>query len=150
MDLIIGKPEIKRYFVKQWTTKYVPAIFEYESSSVKRSVSFILASIQQEGIFSFLCQWFTAWMCYFFSNKCRQYMYISGGFKNSWWILGESIDKKDSIIIYMKNIMYVSGSAVLHNWKFLNVYAGIWQHEHDMQEITTKESTENCVLQCGY
>ena len=51
MGLIVGKPEIKVHFMKQWTTKYVPAILEYASTSVKKTIGSILSSIQQGGIF---------------------------------------------------------------------------------------------------
>ena len=49
MGLVLGKPEVKSFFLKQWSTKYVPAILEYASSSAKKSISSIVSSIQQEG-----------------------------------------------------------------------------------------------------
>ena len=50
MGLIFAKPDIKTHFIMQWTTKYVPAILEYASKSVKKNIRSILATVKHEGI----------------------------------------------------------------------------------------------------
>lgn len=49
MGLIVGKPEMKKTFILQWMTKYVPAILEYALNSNKKNICSMLSSVNYEG-----------------------------------------------------------------------------------------------------
>ena len=93
MGLIFVQPDIKTHFIMQWTTKYVPAILEYASKSVKK---YPFYSVKHEGIPQTLL---LTYKIYFHYVCIAGFLRISvskgvGALK----ILGESLDKKKSIV----------------------------------------------------